>query len=144
MFFDQGSHKATEEAMLDLVCAGGAACDGTCTDLAVDGLNCGTCGVTCDGGEDACASGACAPTWGRCVNFDEGLETCTAICQRSGETCVEKGCLGENTAEYFGNFEDCEDGHGPGYGDMPCDQPHEWDSGKFAVKCCCTDTKQSR
>lgn len=141
VFFDQGSHKATEDASVELVCAGGAACGGVCTDLAVDGLNCGTCGLTCDGGEDACDSGACAPSLSRCVNFDEGLATCSAVCQSAGETCVDQGCPGDVTVVTYSYLDDCEVNLGPGYPDMPCDELQDWDINAQAIKCCCTDTK---
>ncbi|MCY0987871.1 hypothetical protein OV203_12100 [Nannocystis sp. ILAH1] len=141
VFFDQGGLKATDDLTLDLVCAGGAACDGNCTDLALDGLNCGTCGRTCDAGEDGCESGACVPNWSRCVNYNEGLETCMVICQEIGETCVEDGCLGENTAVYFDSLDQCEENGGPANIPVMCNEMHEWDISSYAVKCCCTDTK---
>ncbi|MDC0674207.1 hypothetical protein [Nannocystis radixulma] len=141
VFFDQGGNKATDELTLDLVCAGGAACDGSCTDLAVDGLNCGSCGHACDGGEDACEAGACAPALSRCINFDEGLETCTAACQSFGETCAENACGAGITTRTFNNLMWCEDDLNGANKIMACDEPQMWNIGARAIKCCCTDTK---
>ncbi|MDC0672875.1 hypothetical protein [Nannocystis radixulma] len=141
VFFDQGSHKATNETSLDLVCAGGSACDGTCTDLALDGLNCGACGHGCDDGADACESRACAPAWSECINYTDGLETCEAACQSFGESCVENGCDGGVTITFFSDLDFClQNTQGPQV-QAPCDVDQQWAPGGTAIKCCCTDTK---
>ncbi|MCY1061722.1 hypothetical protein [Nannocystis sp. SCPEA4] len=142
VFFDQAALKAVEEVSLDLVCAGGAACGGICTDLALDGLNCGACEFTCDGGSDACESGACLPAWSACVNFDDGLETCSAVCQAVGETCVDQGCgVGATTAIYYDQLQSCEMDEGGLYTTVSCDEDQQWAPNATAIKCCCTDTK---
>jgi len=46
-FFDQGGNKAVKDSQITLSCDGGSACNGSCTDLAIDGSNCGTCGHAC-------------------------------------------------------------------------------------------------
>lgn len=140
VFFDQAANKATSDVELKLVCAGGAACGGACTDLAVDGLNCGTCGHVCDGGENACGSGACLPAFGPCVGYDEGLETCAAVCQAAGETCVAGAC-DNNTVLYFDSSNECEDLFGADYAPTPCDQAQLWTPNAMYIRCCCTDTK---
>lgn len=141
VFFDQAGHKATEDVVLELVCIGGAACAGTCTDLAVDALNCGACGRTCDDGEDACESGACLPTFGSCVAYDDGIETCAEACLAAGEMCVTQGCGGGATAMFFNTSNDCDFGIGVVYSMAPCEEMHVWAPNAMAIRCCCTDTK---
>jgi len=141
VFFDQGGHKATGDVAIDLVCAAGAACDGACTDLTLDGLNCGTCGHSCDGGEDSCEAGVCGPAFSRCINFDEGLETCTTVCQSLGETCAENACAAGITTRSFNNLMQCEEDFNGDNKVMACDEPQMWNIGAMAIKCCCTDTQ---
>ncbi|MCY1053576.1 hypothetical protein [Nannocystis sp. SCPEA4] len=141
VFFDQGGNKATDELTLDLVCAGGAACDGTCTDLAADGLNCGTCGSACDAGEDACEAGDCLPSWSQCINYTDGLNTCSAACESFGEACVDNGCGDGVTAVFYDELSFCEDDVGGDYVLIACGKVQEWAPGATAIRCCCTDTK---
>lgn len=141
VFFDQDGLKATQDITLPLVCAGGAACDGACTDLAIDGLNCGECRYTCRGGPEACEAGACTPGLSTCINYDQGLDTCTAACQSFGETCAENECGAGITVRFYNNLMYCEDDSYGSNAIMPCDAVQTWPPGATAIKCCCTDTK---
>lgn len=138
VFFDQAGHKATDDAELTLVCAGGTACDGICTDLGLDALNCGQCGNACDAG--ACESGMCAPTYSPCTEEEDGAATCAEVCQLVGEMCVAQGCGGA-TVKHFDTANDCELSLGAAYGQVACDEVHDWNINAKSIQCCCTDTK---
>lgn len=141
VFFDQKGHKATDDVEVQLSCAGGAACAGSCMDLASDGLNCGTCGRVCDGGEDACESGACQPTFGSCFGYNDGVETCAEACLAAGEMCVTQGCEKGATAMYFSTSDNCEMVFSADYDIQSCDEVHVWTPNAMYIRCCCTDTK---
>ncbi|MDC0673725.1 hypothetical protein [Nannocystis radixulma] len=140
VFFDQAGHKASDTIELTLSCPGGSACAGVCTDLAVDGLNCGTCGRTCRGGEDFCENGACLQSYSSCVAYDQGLDTCAAICQAEGETCMQNACLGDATLRGFSTAEHCEEFFGNSYLFLGCDEPIQWGLNIYHARCCCSDS----
>lgn len=85
--------------------AGQLRCAGGCTDVLVDGQNCGGCGVACAGGQ-VCAGGACSTTCGaalaRCTgdagDYCANLQTDSANCGScdkacpSGRVCSGGGC----------------------------------------------------
>ncbi len=131
--------KATDEVSIDLVCAAGAACGGVCTDLALDGLNCGSCGHSCD------RELLRRPEPARQLSADalilsEGFDTCTAACESFGETCAENACEAGITTRSFNNLMECEDDFNGDNNVMACDQPDVGDRGK-SYRCCCTDTQ---
>jgi len=133
-FFDQGGQKAVKEAAIGLFCEGGSACNGSCTDLAVDGVNCGTCGHACV--SMACEKGGCAPTWSACFAAADGFSTCTEICQSSGNSCAEAQC-DESTTKYYNDMIDCMNSSSGLAGAEPCNTIQDWVTP--AIQCCCTD-----
>ncbi|MCY1057549.1 hypothetical protein [Nannocystis sp. SCPEA4] len=134
-FFDQAAHAATKTIPVTLQCTGGSACDGTCTDLNADGVNCGTCGHTCT--SMGCEAGACKPAWSECFMDEDGFSTCTEICQSLGETCAESQCQGSTTI-YLSDESQCGNiSSGVPQAD-PCDTVQDW--GLPAIRCCCTDS----
>ena len=136
-FFDQMGHEATKSLMLGLQCPGGSACGGSCTDLALDGANCGTCGHVC--AAMACEQGGCAPTWSPCVGAADGLATCAEACQSFGESCVENRCgFGNDTVQFYISMFDCMNDQPSGSVGDSCDFVQGW--AKPAIKCCCTDS----
>ena len=136
-FFDQMGHEATKSLVLGLQCPGGSACDGACTDLALDGANCGTCGHTC--AAMACEQGGCAPTWSPCVGAGDGLSTCAEVCQSLGEGCAENQCgFGENTVQFYDSALDCMNDQPSGNVKDSCDFVQGW--ANPVIRCCCTDS----
>lgn len=135
-FFDQGGHKAINDAEVVLYCDGGSACNGVCTDLGVDGANCGTCDHTC--ASMGCEKGGCTPTWSACFAAVDGFSTCSEICQSTGEVCAEAQCDGGGTTKYYDNIIDCMKSSGGLSGGDSCDMVQDWL--KPALKCCCTDS----
>ena len=134
-FFDQAANSTTKTIGLSLQCPGGSACDGTCTDLASDVMNCGSCEHTCS---QTCVAGSCGPTWSDCVWGGDGFTTCDQICQSIGETCAESQC-GGTTVQTFGDLEWCMSDQNPTEFDEPCSKVQDW--ADPAIKCCCTSTE---
>jgi hypothetical protein len=85
--------------------------DGTCDDPFVDPLNCGGCGISCEG-QDLCVNGVCGGSCGigfiyenRCFNMTVGGVVCSdkrtdsLNCGGCGwacnlhQTCVDAGCV---------------------------------------------------
>jgi len=60
-FYDDVSNEVTRTVTLELACRTATglvgACNGACTDIQIDTLNCGACGQSC--GSQACVDGAC-------------------------------------------------------------------------------------
>jgi hypothetical protein len=133
-FFDQAGNAAIKDAGITLFCDDGSACDGSCTDLGLDGFNCGACGHTCT--SMSCESGACTPTWSECASKADGFSTCSEICNSIGATCAEAQCGGYTVNYYIGIF-DCMNNSGSMSSPEPCDQIQNWASP--SIKCCCTD-----
>lgn len=134
-FFDQAANSTTKTISVNLQCAGGSACDGTCTDLASDGANCGSCGHSCTSMD--CEGGGCSPTWSECFVAADGFDTCSQICQSIGETCAEAQCEG-STTHYFGGLPMCLEDAGGIAGGESCEKVQAW--ANPAIKCCCTDS----
>ncbi len=95
-------------------CAEGEAeCDGSCTDLATDPLNCGACSNVCGAGQ-LCSNGGCASS---CA---EGLTECCGTCADitsdpdhcGGCVCGDSGSAGAGGAAPAGEAcaENCSDG----------------------------------
>lgn len=89
--------------------AGTTNCNGTCVDLATNGLNCGRCGQSCNGNE-TCAASRCVPTntcaaprmlcSGGCVDTSADANhcgSCTHVCS-GGEACVGGSCVARCSA----------------------------------------------
>ena len=135
-FFDQKGNKAVSDAGILLTCAGGSACLGACTDISLDGTNCGACGHSC--ASSGCQEGKCTPNLSVCFEFEDGFNTCALICNSLGESCAESQCDGA-TAEKFGSKSDClNNSGGPVLVDESCDMVQAWLNP--AIKCCCTDS----
>lgn len=134
-FFDQKGNKAVKDAEILLTCVGGSACAGTCTDLGLDGTNCGTCGHAC--ASMGCEQGGCTPVWSECFAAADGFNTCSEICKSVGETCANAQCSG-STTKYYNDMIDCMKSSGGLAGAEPCDKNQNWVSP--AIKCCCTDS----
>lgn len=118
-FFDQKGNKAAGEAEIALTCAGGSACDGLCTDLDLDGMNCGVCGHAC--ASKVCQGGGCTPNLSGCFMKEDGFETCSLICQSFGEACAENQCPGGVTSRQFGLPNSCLNNSGGVQVKEPCD-----------------------
>ena len=137
-FFDQKGNKAVSDAEILLMCPGGSACDGTCTDLNLDGMNCGSCGHSC--ASKGCQSGGCTPNLSGCFEASDGLDSCSLICQSIGESCAESQCKANGfTTQYFDLSSDCLQNLGGILLSEPCDTVQDWL--QPAIKCCCTDSK---
>ena len=137
-FFDKDGNKVTQDTAITLHCEGGGACAGSCKNFQLDDMNCGGCGVACEGG---CGGALCLPVFGECIVEADGFPTCDVYCQSISEQCVVDGCEGA-TALGFGDTIFCmnDSGATPQKGD-PCDLPQTWDLGRSVVRCCCSDTK---
>ncbi len=134
-FFDQKGHQAVMDAEIVLMCAGGSACGGSCTDLDLDGMNCGNCGHAC--ASMGCQGGICAPNLSGCFVVEDGLDTCAAICKSLAETCAELQCDGF-TVKKYASIRDCLGDSAGVFVDESCDMIQTWV--KPAIKCCCTDS----
>lgn len=135
-FFDKEGHVAAKNTSITLHCDGGGACDGSCKDFQSDGVNCGGCGKTCSSG---CADAMCLPALGECIDSESGFSTCDAYCQTNGGKCVEAGCDGATIVGFNGTVL-CMTDEGPKPQSEACNFPQTWDSGRIAVRCCCSDT----
>jgi hypothetical protein len=134
-FFDQKGNQAASDAEILLTCAGGSACAGFCTDIDLDGMNCGSCSHAC--ASMGCQGGSCAPNLSGCFEEMDGLDSCSAICASFGEACAESECMGF-TVEKYGTITNCLKGSAGIIGSEPCDKIQSW--ANPAIKCCCTDS----
>jgi len=85
-FYDQAGNEADQSLSVMLHCSmsGYALCDGQCTDLATDPLNCGACGVTipegaqCDDGRPGCVLGP-----------ENTVAACSDGCSNDGDAYID-------------------------------------------------------
>ena len=84
-------------------------CNGSCTDVMADDLNCGSCGNVCDivNGLGGCNNGECEATLSECILIEDPPKSCSEICAESGKSCVDYGCNGV-TYRWFGSGNTCE------------------------------------
>ncbi len=106
-FFDIAGAMAETRVSLELHCAGGAACEGSCTDLDSDPDNCGSCRRSCDlGGTSVtgCTMGSCVLVAGTGSRV-----SCATACGRLGHSCsnlcefttlCSGGCSGPTLSSY--------------------------------------------
>lgn len=138
-FYDQSANTVRKDVEVTLTCAGGSACDGVCTNVMTDANHCGSCSSVCEGG---CADGECAPKWGGCIHFNDGIDTCDQYCTSIGEACAENSC-GPNkaTARGFGTEVSCANDEAGSSLSEPCGMVQPWSPGRTNIQCCCTDSK---
>lgn len=133
-FFDQGGNKAVSDAQITLACAGGSACNGSCTNISADGANCGACDHTCS--SMTCSESKCGPIWSECFVKTDGFSTCAEVCQSISESCEEAQC-GAFTTEYYGTMMECLKQTGEISGVDSCDKVQSWINP--VIRCCCSD-----
>ncbi|MFY0533275.1 hypothetical protein [Nannocystis pusilla] len=134
-FFDQAGNSTTKTVSVSLECESGSACEGVCTDLSSDTINCGTCGHPCS---LACVAGKCGPSWSQCIGGDDGFSTCTQVCQSVGQTCAESQCGGV-TVQTFDTLSECNNDENGEPFKQSCDAMQDW--ADPAIKCCCTSSE---
>jgi hypothetical protein len=104
-FADVAGNFSTDEVTVTLACdnAAQALCDGSCTSLQGDELNCGMCGKACGGSalNGECLAGLCYDS--HTVNDPMA---CSAACQALGKTCVVRPDQGgaEGAIAGIGNY----------------------------------------
>lgn len=86
-------------------CAAGVCCGGTCTDVANDSWNCGSCGVACQAPQlcvaRRCATFECPPTQALCGSVCTSLATDRSNCGLCGNACPAGMGCGESVCLPF-------------------------------------------
>ncbi len=142
-FFDQGGKSASKTVEMTLSCDDGkritpAVCEGSCTDLDSDDVNCTQCGIVCllsfkTSGH--CVNSGCTPALQGCSTYAE-FANCDQQCASLGETCVVGGCTNMTSVAYADDK--CGSNESFGFG-HPCNEPADQGSGQYHA-CCCTQT----
>ncbi len=115
--------------------AGEMLCNGSCTDVMTDDLNCGQCGNICEtvGQSGGCDNGICAPALSECVTAEDPPQNCSDVCSGLGKSCVAQGCNGVSYV-WYGTFDECEQFIGS---PNPSDCTYPMASGGVYYRCCC-------
>ena len=136
IFFDAAGHSAKQTISLDLICAQGGCCEGSCMALDADLYNCGACGTTCLPALDSCEQGQCVTQLRSDIP-----KSCDEVCSAEGFTCTAscEGATGDPFAAYA-VYHDSSTSNAVAKTDTSCSAapPNTYQGADFfRMLCCC-------